>query len=294
MKPILVICFLLFSSYLAQSCDVNGIFISSLVPSTVDGGEAVFYGCFETNGNISLTIGDKLCYFMNISEYQYSCWAQPGYGLNYVNIYVDGMLVFQANNMYQYIENSNSTTGYPSTTYSSTTGYPSTTYSSTTGYPSTTSSSTTGYPTTSSSSSGSSKPITCEYNDVSLTINSTYLIICNGYGETFCVDNIGGSTCQSNTDVQCSVKSKTYVKSSITCFGNHIQCSSSYARCSIDVPNDQFHVNGELQTSNLVEIFQTNESKEKDILDQTSSPSSSSSLYASIGSIVIFSIISIL
>ncbi|KAM9965492.1 hypothetical protein ACTFIW_005308 [Dictyostelium discoideum] len=121
--------------------------------------------------------------------------------------------------------------------------------SSTTGYPSTTfSSSTTSYPSSSSSSSSDYfQPTICEYSGWGLTINglsSSSFIKCNGYGQTYCVDNIGGSTCQT--------------------------------RCSINIPNNQFHVNGQLQTSNIVEISSPNETKE---MDDLGSSSSSSSLY---------------
>ncbi|KAN0018278.1 hypothetical protein ACTFIU_010892 [Dictyostelium citrinum] len=300
MKSILLIFIIFFSSCLAQSCyDSNGFFVSSIHPSTIHGGEAIFYGCFLTNGSMSLNIGNTPCLFINQTEYEYRCYAPPGYGSQVVDILIDGVINYSLYNFYYYLIDDSSlttttfssTTSYPSTTttFSSTTSYPSTTFSSTTSYPSTTFSSTTSYP----SSSDSAQPsIICEYTEYGLTINSTRLIQCNGYGQTFCVDNLGGSTCQSDSNVRCTVDSKVFNENSMTCYGNHIQCFSFYARCSINLPNNQFMVNGELQTSNLVEISSPNETKELEVLDSPSS--SSSSLYASTVSIVIFVIISIL
>ncbi|KAN0037555.1 hypothetical protein ACTFIV_002906 [Dictyostelium citrinum] len=302
MKSILLIFILFFSSCLAQSCyDSNGFFISSIRPSTIYGGEAIFYGCFLTNGSMTLNIGNTECILINQTDYEYTCYAQPGYGVQNVDILIDGVINYSLLNIYYYNDFGFSTTSYPSTTtFSSTTSYPSTTFSSTTGYPSTTFSSTTSYPSTtfssttsSPSSSDSSQPsIICEYTEFGLTINSTTLIECNGYGQTFCVDNLGGSTCQSDSNVRCTVDSKVFNENSMTCYGNHIQCFSLYARCSINLPSNQFIVNGELQTSNLIEISSPSETKELEVLDSPSS--SSSSLYASTVSIVIFVIISIL
>ncbi|KAM9967003.1 hypothetical protein ACTFIR_007238 [Dictyostelium discoideum] len=117
----------------------------------------------------------------------------------------------------------------------------------TTTYPSTTFSSST---TTTTTSYASTAHIPLRQLWMGLTINglssssSSSFIKCNGYGQTYCVDNIGGSTCQT--------------------------------RCSINIPNNQFHVNGQLQTSNIVEISSPNETKE---MDDLGSSSSSSSLY---------------
>ncbi|KAM9980772.1 hypothetical protein ACTFIY_003073 [Dictyostelium cf. discoideum] len=310
MKSIFLILILFFSSCLAQSCfDSNGIYISSIIPANSNGGEAIFFGCFLTNGSMTINIGNTECSFINQTDYEYICYAQPGNGVQSVNVLIDGLIYYTLYNSYYYYDGSATTTTYPSTTYSSsTTNYPSTTYSSsTTSYPSTTfSSSTTSYPSTTysssttsypSSSSESLQPTICEYNEWGLTINgsSSSFIKCNGYGQTYCVDNIGGSTCQSDTNVLCTVQSKVSNENSMTCFGKHIQCSSLYARCSINIPNNQFHVNGELQTSNIVEISSPNETKEINDLGSPSSSSSSSSLYVpTTVSIIIFVIISIL
>ncbi|EAL70340.1 hypothetical protein DDB_G0274895 [Dictyostelium discoideum AX4] len=318
MKSILLILILFFSSCLAQSCfDSNGLYISSIIPVSSNGGEAVFFGCFLTNRSMTISIGNSECTFINQTDYEYVCYAQPGNGFHSVFILVDGLIYYTLHGAFYYYDSGASsattttnpstifsssttttTTSYASTAYSSsTTSYPSTTYSSsTTGYPSTTfSSSTTSYPSSSSSSSSDySQPTICEYSERGLTINgSSSFIKCNGYGPTYCVDNIGGSTCQSDTNAVCTVQNKVSNENSITCFGNHIQCFSLYARCSINIPNNQFHVNGELQTSNIVEISSPNETKEMDDLGSPSS-SSSSSLYVPTVSIIIFIIISIL
>ncbi|KAN0044777.1 hypothetical protein ACTA71_006300 [Dictyostelium dimigraforme] len=330
MKSILLIFILFFTSCLAQSCySSNGFYFTSVAPSTTSGGIAVFYGCFLSNQSMSLTIGNEECTFINQTDFEYTCYAQPGYGIKNVYVLIDDVTRYTAINFYIYIDNSQSnytsttneistTSGDPSSTQITTTytttdsqtttfssGYQSTTtttspsitghpYSSTTGYPSSTtsySSSTTSYPSSSSSSSPNYQPIFCEYTESGITINSSSLIECNGYGQTFCVDNLGGSTCQSDSNVKCTVKSNVDY-SSMTCYGNHIQCFSLYARCSVNLLNNQFHVNGELQTSNLVEISDSNETRELELLNSPSS--SSSSLIASTFSIFIFVIISVL
>ncbi|KAN0038956.1 hypothetical protein ACTA71_001149 [Dictyostelium dimigraforme] len=91
------------SSFTGPACSIPDHYISSVIPSFEEGGEAIFNGWFgDTHSNITLTIGDRLCspILLNSST-TIICNATAGSGIKNV-ILTQNHLTYKASNIYLY------------------------------------------------------------------------------------------------------------------------------------------------------------------------------------------------
>ncbi|KAN0026737.1 hypothetical protein ACTFIV_007727 [Dictyostelium citrinum] len=95
-----------FSDYIGDDCSLPNFFITSVQPSTTNGGEAVFFGSFlqtATFENTSLTIGGLDCPITFDSLDTIKCNAPPGNGIKTV-VLKQNNKEFTGVGIYKYIE----------------------------------------------------------------------------------------------------------------------------------------------------------------------------------------------
>ncbi|KAM9971226.1 hypothetical protein ACTFIW_011202 [Dictyostelium discoideum] len=92
------------NDFIGDDCSLPNFFITSVQPSTTNGGEAIFFGSFsELTNNISLTIGGIDCQITFNSIDTIKCIAQPGNGIKTV-ILKQNDKIFTGIGIYKYIE----------------------------------------------------------------------------------------------------------------------------------------------------------------------------------------------
>ncbi|KAM9996931.1 hypothetical protein ACTFIZ_001865 [Dictyostelium cf. discoideum] len=90
--------------FVGDDCSLLNFFITSVQPSTTNGGEAIFFGSFlEPTNNISLTIGGIDCPITFNSSDTIKCIAQPGNGIKTVILKLNNK-IFTGVDIYKYIE----------------------------------------------------------------------------------------------------------------------------------------------------------------------------------------------
>ncbi|KAK5574629.1 hypothetical protein RB653_009882 [Dictyostelium firmibasis] len=92
------------NDWIGDDCSISNIFISSVQPSTTNGGEASFVGFFLNDfSSVSITIGALDCRITFNSTNLIKCIAPPGNGIKTV-ILKQNNKFFKGNNIYKYIE----------------------------------------------------------------------------------------------------------------------------------------------------------------------------------------------
>ncbi|KAM9996933.1 hypothetical protein ACTFIZ_001867 [Dictyostelium cf. discoideum] len=92
------------NDFVGDDCSLLNFFITSVQPSTTNGGEAIFFGSFlEPTNNISLTIGGIDCPITFNSSDTIKCIAQPGNGIKTVILKLNNK-IFTGVDIYKYIE----------------------------------------------------------------------------------------------------------------------------------------------------------------------------------------------
>ncbi|KAM9979423.1 hypothetical protein ACTFIY_008670 [Dictyostelium cf. discoideum] len=92
------------NDFIGEDCSITNFFITSVQPSTTNGGEAIFFGSFlDSTNNISLTIGGVDCQITFNSIGTIKCIAQPGNGIKTV-ILKQNNKIFTGVGIYKYIE----------------------------------------------------------------------------------------------------------------------------------------------------------------------------------------------
>ncbi|EAL62906.1 hypothetical protein DDB_G0289113 [Dictyostelium discoideum AX4] len=91
------------SSFTGPACSIADHYISSVIPSFEEGGDAIFNGWFgDEHINLTLTIGDKQCTpILSNSSTSITCKAKPGSGIKNVILFQND-LTYTANNIYLY------------------------------------------------------------------------------------------------------------------------------------------------------------------------------------------------
>ncbi|KAM9960387.1 hypothetical protein ACTFIW_009526 [Dictyostelium discoideum] len=90
--------------YQGLDCSFVSHFVSSIIPSTTNGGNATLFGWFGNNHfNAKVLIGNKECYpIYKINSTAITCLAPPATGLHSINI-TQNLIEYSLPNSYQYI-----------------------------------------------------------------------------------------------------------------------------------------------------------------------------------------------